>query len=165
MKLQVDFVATSPRWRATLAARTLGRQAIAASVAACGVALSAGAELCVHLADDAHVRELNARWRGLDKPTNVLSFPAAEAADIGQARLLGDIVLAYETVAREATDEGKPLADHYRHLVVHGFLHLIGFDHETDAEAEAMEAMEARILAQLGVADPYRAGELVDAAP
>jgi probable rRNA maturation factor len=165
MKLQVEFVTTSRRWRAALAARTLGRQAIGASVAGCGIALSAGAELCVHLADDAHVRELNARWRGLDKPTNVLSFPAADAANLGQARLLGDIVLAFETVAREAEDEGKPLADHYRHLVVHGFLHLIGFDHETDADAEAMEAMETRVLAQLGVADPYRAGELVDVLP
>ena len=88
-----------------------------------------------------------------------------EPAHIDQARLLGDIVLAFETVAREAADEGKPLADHYRHLVVHGFLHLIGFDHETDADAQRMEAMETRILARLGVADPYRASELMDAAP
>ncbi len=164
MKLQVEFVATSRRWRAALAARTLARQAIAASVAACGVSLCAGAELCIHLADDPHIRELNARWRGLDKPTNVLSFPAVDPAHLGQARLLGDIVLAYETVAREAEDEGKALADHYRHLVVHGFLHLLGFDHETDADAQVMEAMETRILARLGVADPYRAGELLDAA-
>lgn len=165
MKLQVEFVATSPRWRSALAARTLARQAIAASVAECGVALRPGAELCLHLADDAHVRELNARWRGLDKPTNVLSFPAVEAAHLGQARLLGDIVLAFETVAREAEAEGKPLADHYRHLVVHGFLHLIGFDHENDADAQRMEAMETRILARLGVADPYRANELADVEP
>ncbi len=164
MKPHVEFVATSPRWRAALAARTLARQAIAASLAECGVALRPGAELCVHLADDAHVRGLNARWRGLDEATNVLSFPAAEPATIGQARLLGDIVLALETVAREATAEGKPFADHYRHLVVHGFLHLIGFDHERDVDAQRMEAMETRILARLGVADPYRAGELVGAA-
>jgi len=163
MTLQVEFVATSRRWRAALAARTLGRQAVVASAALCGVALSAGAELCVHLADDAHVRELNARWRGLDKPTNVLSFPAVDPAHLGRARLLGDIVLAYETVAREAEEEGKPLADHYRHLIVHGFLHLLGFDHEVDADAEAMEAMESRILARLGVADPYRIAQLVDA--
>jgi probable rRNA maturation factor len=165
MKLQVEFVASSRRWRAALAARTLARQAIAASAATCGVALCAGAELCVHLADDAHVRDLNARWRGLDKPTNVLSFPAVDPAQLASARLLGDIVLAYETVAREAEAEGKPLADHFRHLIVHGFLHLVGFDHETDAEAEVMEAMETRILARLGVADPYRAAELEDATP
>ena len=163
MKLQVEFVATSRRWRGALATRKLAREALAASHAVSGVTLCEGAELCVHLADDAHIRTLNARWRGLDKPTNVLSFPAAEPAQLAQARLLGDIVLAYETVAREAADEGKPLADHYRHLVVHGFLHLLGFDHETDVEAQAMEAMETRILARLGVADPYRAGELVDA--
>lgn len=165
MKLQVEFVASSRRWRAALAARTFARQAIAASAAACGAALCPGAELCVHLADDAQVRELNARWRGLDKPTNVLSFPAVDPAHLAGARLLGDIVLAYETVAREAEAEGKPLADHFRHLIVHGFLHLVGFDHETDAEAEVMEAMETRILARLGVADPYRAAALEDAAP
>jgi len=100
MRLHVEFVATSPQWRAALAARTLARQALAASLAECGVALRPGAELCVHLADDAHIRELNTRWRGLDKATNVLSFPAAEPAHIDQARLLGDIVLAFETVAR-----------------------------------------------------------------
>ncbi|HEY1943306.1 MAG TPA: rRNA maturation RNase YbeY [Roseiarcus sp.] len=164
MKPKVEFIANSPRWRSSLAARKLGRQAIEASVAECGVALYPGAELCVHLETDAHVRELNARWRGLDKPTNVLSFPAADLASLAQARLLGDIVLAFETVAREAEEEGKPLADHYRHLVVHGFLHLVGFDHEDDADAEIMEAMETRILARLGVPDPYRACELMDAA-
>ena len=164
MKLQIEFVATSRRWRGLLAARKLAREALAASQAVSGVTLCEGAELCIHLADDEHIRTLNARWRGLDKPTNVLSFPAAEPAQLDRARLLGDIVLAFETVAREAEDESKPLADHYRHLVVHGFLHLLGFDHETDAEAQAMEAMETRILAHLGVADPYRAGELVDAA-
>jgi probable rRNA maturation factor len=94
-----------------------------------------------------------------------LSFPAVDPANIGQARLLGDIVLSFETVAREAAAEGKPLADHYRHLVVHGFLHLIGFDHETDVDARRMEESETRILARLGVADPYRASELVGAAP
>jgi probable rRNA maturation factor len=165
MKLRVEFVAASPRWRAALAARTLARQAIEASLAECGVALRPGAELCVNLADDERIRGLNARWRGRREATNVLSFPAVEAANIGQARLLGDIVLAFETVAREATAEGKPLADHYRHLVVHGFLHLIGFDHERDVDAQRMEAMETRILARLGVVDPYWASELEGAAP
>jgi len=163
MKLKVEFVSLSPKWRTALPARDLAREAITASLAECGLALPAGAELCIHLADDAHVRELNARWRGLDKPTNVLSFPAFEASQLGRARLLGDIVLAYETLAREAVDEDKPLADHYRHLVVHGFLHLIGFDHEVEADAERMEALETRVLARLGVADPYRADALAGA--
>lgn len=163
MTPRVEFVASSPRWRAALAARSLARETIAVAAAESGVALARGAELCVHLADDAQIRELNARWRGLDKPTNVLSFPAAAADEIGRARLLGDVVLAFETLAREAADEGKPLADHYRHLVAHGFLHLIGFDHENDADAARMEAIETRILERLGVADPYRAEEQADA--
>jgi len=163
MTPRVEFVAASPRWRAALSARSLARETIAVAARECGVALAPGAELCVHLADDEHIRALNARWRGLDKPTNVLSFPAVAADEIAKARLLGDIVLAFETVAREATDEGKPLADHYRHLVAHGFLHLIGFDHEDDAEAQRMEAIETRTLARLGVADPYHAEEAADA--
>ena len=163
MTPRVEFVATSPRWRAALPARALARETIAAAVAESGVALARGAELCIHLADDEHIRALNARWRGLDKPTNVLSFPAAEPADLATARLIGDVVLAFETTAREAADEGKPLADHYRHLVAHGFLHLIGFDHEDDAEAQRMEAIETRTLARLGVADPYRVEERLEA--
>ena len=165
MTPRVEFVAASPRWRAALPARSLARETIAVAARESGVALTPGAELCIHLADDEHVRALNARWRGLDKPTNVLSFPAVAPAEIAKARLIGDVVLAFETLAREAADEGKPLADHYRHLVAHGFLHLIGFDHDNEADAERMEAMETRILAQLGVADPYRVDEAADARP
>ena len=165
MKPRVEFVATCRLWRGALAARTLARQAIAASLAECGLALRPDAELCVHLADDARARELNARWRGVDAATNVLSFPAAEPAQVSDARLLGDIVLAFETAAREAAEERKPLADHYRHLVVHGFLHLLGFDHQDDAEARRMEALETRVLARIGVADPHQTDELEAAAP
>jgi len=163
MTPRVEFVATSPRWRATLPARALARETIAVAAVESGVALARGAELCVHLADDAHVRALNARWRGLDKPTNVLSFPAAPPTEIGKSRLLGDVVLAFETVEREAADEDKPLVDHFRHLVAHGFLHLLGFDHDAEDDAERMEAIETRILARLGVADPYRVDERADA--
>lgn len=102
-------------------------------------------------ADDATVRELNARFRGKDKPTNVLSFPAPA----GFHERLGDVALAYETVAAEAADQGKPLADHALHLIVHGLLHLQGYDHETEADAQEMEGEERRILARLGIADPY----------
>ena len=101
------------------------------------------------------LRALNARFRGIDRPTNVLSFPAAEPGRPGKARALGDIALAFETLEREAAELAIPLADHYRHLIAHGFLHLIGYDHETDTEAERMEALETRILARLGAADPY----------
>ena len=107
------------------------------------------------------MRALNLRWRGVDKPTNVLSFPAAPPGRSAEPGTLGDIALAYETLAREAEELGVPLADHYRHLVAHGFLHLIGYDHETDEEAERMEALETRIMARLGAADPY-AREVVD---
>ena len=131
----------------------IARETIAAAAESAGP--SEGGDLSLCLADDAALRALNLRWRGLDKPTNVLSFPAAPLGHGGDATTLGDIALAYETIAREAEDLGVPLADHYRHLLAHGFLHLIGYDHETDAEADRMEALETRILTRLGVGDPY----------
>ncbi|HEX7970330.1 MAG TPA: rRNA maturation RNase YbeY, partial [Stellaceae bacterium] len=109
------------------------------------------------------VRALNRQWRGKDVPTNVLSFPALGATPPpGAPRLLGDVVLAFETVAAEAAAQDKPLADHLRHLVIHGVLHLLGFDHESDADAQRMEASEIAILAGLGVPDPYRVREASD---
>ena len=109
-------------------------------------------ELSCLLSDDASIRELNARWRGMDKPTNVLSFPATGP---GAELLLGDVVLAFETVSREAAAENKPIRDHVVHLIVHGVLHLLGHDHEDDAEADTMEALEIRALHRLGFANPY----------
>jgi probable rRNA maturation factor len=111
----------------------------------------------VLLTDDATVRDLNARFRDRDRPTNVLSFPAADMTIPGQAPPLGDLVLAYGVCAAEAQAQGKTLGDHLSHLTVHGVLHLLGRDHEAEAEAETMEAEERSILATLGVADPYRA--------
>jgi len=118
------------------------------------------AELAIMLTDDAGIRTLNQNWRGIDKPTNVLSFPALQPPEGAQEpddmpRMLGDIAIAYETTRREADDEEKPFANHLSHLAVHGFLHLVGYDHETDGEAETMEALERDILAQLGIPDPY----------
>ncbi len=117
------------------------------------------AEISVMLTDDAGIRKLNSTWRGIDKPTNVLSFPAPETAGAGESgiapRILGDIAIAYETARNEADEAQKPFAHHLSHLAVHGFLHLIGYDHEQDDEAEAMEALEQQILAQLGIPDPY----------
>jgi len=114
-----------------------------------------GGELCLVLGDDALARQLNRDFRGQDRPTNVLSFPAGEPTS-GQDAVLGDVVLARETVAAEAVAQGKSLADHVSHLVVHGVLHLLGFDHKREAAARRMEQLERRILAGLGVADPYR---------
>ncbi len=129
----------------------------AATAAQFDEARLAGTAAAVALSSDATVKTLNAAYRNKDKPTNVLSFPAHAGArpEPGAPRLIGDVVLAAETVAAEAADLGIPPAHHLQHLVVHGLLHLAGFDHETDAEAEAMEALETRILAHLGIADPY----------
>ena len=160
MSLRVEFIETSRRWRGALPARAIARQAIGAALRESGVELRRGAEVCVHLVGDADIRELNKQWRGRNASTNVLSFPAAQPDQVEAARLIGDIFIAFETVSREAKDEGKALADHFSHLVVHGFLHLLGFDHDADARAEAMEALEVRILAHIGVADPYALGEL-----
>lgn len=121
---------------------------------------TADAELAIMLTDDAGIRTLNQNWRGIDKPTNVLSFPALqppEGADEpdDMPRMLGDIAIAYETTRREADEEEKTFANHLSHLAIHGFLHLVGYDHEKDDEAEEMEALEREILATLGIADPY----------
>ena len=117
------------------------------------------AELAVMLTDDAGIRTLNSNWRGMDKPTNVLSFPALQpegARKPGDApRMLGDIAIAYETTKREADEEGKPFPHHLSHLAIHGFLHLIGYDHENEADAEEMESLETEILEELGIPDPY----------
>jgi probable rRNA maturation factor len=123
-------------------------------------------ELAVMLTDDSGIRRLNLNWRGIDKPTNVLSFPALPPTGPGgpddAPRMLGDIAIAYETTRNEADDEQKPFEHHLSHLAVHGFLHLIGYDHESDDDAEAMESLEAEILAQLGIPDPYAGRERMD---
>jgi probable rRNA maturation factor len=124
------------------------------------------AELAVMLTDDAGIRTLNNNWRGIDKPTNVLSFPALPptgGSGPGDApRMLGDIAIAYQTTRAEADDEQKPFGHHLSHLAVHGFLHLIGYDHEKDGDAEAMETLETGILAQLGIPDPYADRDGID---
>ena len=109
------------------------------------------------LADDSIVRRLNADFRGQDKPTNVLSFPAASAnGPEASRRFVGDIALAYETVRDEALHKGIPMRDHMAHLIVHGLLHLLGFDHAADAEADIMERTETRVLKRLAIPDPYQ---------
>ncbi|WP_417414401.1 rRNA maturation RNase YbeY [Hoeflea sp.] len=113
-------------------------------------------EVSLVLADDAMMADINSQWRNQPKPTNVLSFPAFPLVPGGQpGPMLGDIILARETIEREAVELGKPVGDHITHLVVHGFLHLFGYDHIENSDAERMEAIETRILASLGLSDPY----------
>ena len=169
MNARPDIIveALCPEWRDALAdCDNLCRDAALAALAAAPLEdCLAVIEIGIRLTDDAEVRSLNARFRGIDASTNVLSFPMTDCAPGAQATLppsgqpwaLGDVVLAFETVQGEAAAQGKSLADHLGHLVVHGMLHLLGYDHLDEAATVAMEELETGILAGLGVADPYRA--------
>ena len=163
----VDVVIASTRWSKAPQAAKLVRRTIAAAAPA----RARAAELSVILTSNRAIGALNRQWRGQDKPTNVLSFPAPKqatkrpskrAATRGAPRHLGDIVIAYETAAAEARAERKPFDHHLAHLAVHGFLHLLGYDHESDSEASAMERRERIILSRLGVPDPYAARDADD---
>lgn len=154
----LDISIESGDWSAFADAEALVRGAAAALALDAKAAELRGREASVVFACDATVKRLNATYRGKDAPTNVLSFPfePPPGAQGPEADLyLGDIILAAETLLREAADQGIPPAHHLQHLVVHGLLHLLGFDHMEDAEAEEMEAIESRVLAGLGIADPY----------
>jgi len=149
----LDIIVEAPAWNALRGVKPALRRAINAAAAPMQLPQS---ELAIVLTDDAAIRALNHRWRGRDKPTNVLSFPAHGLVPPGSGpRPLGDVVIAYETMAREAQEQGLPLTHHLTHLAVHGFLHLLGYDHESDTEAETMEQLERDILARLDVPDPY----------
>jgi len=164
-RVTIDVALHDPAWLKTMpeAAATAGRACLAALDRACpGPALV----VSLVLSDDDRVRTLNRDWRGKDAPTNVLSFPALDCrpgevpalpegmpADAGIE--LGDVILARQTVERECDAAGTPGSHHLSHLVVHGSLHLLGYDHETDDEAEIMEALERNVLAGLGIPDPY----------
>jgi probable rRNA maturation factor len=154
-RLYLDVIEACPTWNEAIPdIEAICRSAAEATLAAAG--RTGEYELSVLLGDDAAIRALNRDWRGKDKATNVLSFPAGAPQPAGAPLLLGDVALAYETIAREAGAQGKTLLDHTRHLLVHGVLHLLGHDHEKDDEAERMENLERTILARLGVADPYQ---------
>ena len=155
----IDVVIESAAWEKAHGAEAAVRRALSEAAIATGANFKDRA-LAVLLTDDAAMRRLNAQYRHIDKSTNVLSFPpAASVGRAGAVKSLGDIAIAYQTAAREAHDEGKPFADHLAHLAVHGFLHLLGYDHESDKAAEQMEGLERLILARLGVPDPYLTGE------
>ena len=155
----IDVQIQSPQW----ARQPMAEQTARAAVLATAGALSTGpGEVSIVLTDDATIRSLNRDWRGIDKPTNVLSFPATGPTTGEDTRLLGDIVIAFETLERECADENREFLHHLAHLAVHGFLHLNGYDHETNAQAEEMEGLESRIMAHLDMPDPYRAHDSAD---
>ncbi len=162
MTLESDISFECESWSAIDHLDQLVDDALKATVLEAKKKLLDGAEVSLLFCDDARIRELNREWRGLDKPTNVLSFPAVPPDRLATSPLLGDIAVAFETVSRESKDEGKTLSHHTSHMIVHGLLHLLGYDHETDEEAEEMEALERAALARLGITDPYAATEPVN---
>ena len=160
--LKIDVLVDSEQWKNAATAKAVIRRALRQAATTLSTKT---AELAIVLTDDAAMRRLNRNWRGVDAPTNVLSFVKKYPGDQPDQRLgspvggnhLGNIVLAYETLKREARREGKPFDHHLAHLVVHGFLHLLGYDHGNDAQARRMETTEHAILHDLAVPDPYRA--------
>lgn len=165
-RLDVDVLTEDPRWTEAVSQAAPGALEDTIPAIVLAALVGGGAPPCpisisVLLADDARVQALNRTYRGKDAPTNVLSFALAADDDMTEAEVpgeplaLGDIALAYETVVAEATADGKPIRDHLYHLVVHGTLHLLGYDHIEEEDATVMERLEVGILATLGIADPY----------
>ena len=151
---EIDIQVASALWQAEPKAETTVRKAIAAAAA---MLSTADGEVSILLTDDSAIRTLNRDWRGVDKPTNVLSFPASKA---GGGKLLGDIVIAYETLKRECDDEDRIFLHHLAHLAVHGFLHLAGYDHQTETQADEMEGLESKIMLHMNLPDPYLGRDL-----
>ena len=172
MEPLVDTIIEDPRWQG-IALPVLADKAATATFAALGLP-EAGFSLCVMGCDDARIAGLNGEFRLKGTATNVLSFPSEnrmaeatglapdlpEPGDANDPEELGDIAISYDTCAREAAEQGKDMSQHVTHLVVHGILHLLGYDHIDDSDADVMEGLETRILAGLGIDDPYRATQL-----
>lgn len=154
--MTVSVEIEDPAWLSLAGLEELALEAAAAALSA-GQSGGSGEQIAILFTDDGSIAEINSEWRGKNAPTNVLSFPSAPGMPVpeGEPQPLGDIVLAHGVIAREATEQGKTLRDHTTHLIVHGTLHLLGYDHESDQEAEIMEQLEADILKGLGISDPY----------
>ncbi len=157
---QIDVQMQSPLWKAQPLAEQIVREAV---IAAASALSTADGEVSIVLTDDSTIATLNREWRGIDKPTNVLSFPASAHKTGDGAHFLGDIVIAYETLVRECDDEDREFFHHLAHLTVHGFLHLIGYDHQTDTQADEMEGLETKIMTRMNMPDPYLSRDLGDA--
>jgi probable rRNA maturation factor len=154
-RLCVDIITKSPRWHDALPNVAALAQQAADIVWRQTSDGQLGAELSLVLGDDAFLKSLNYRYRKKNQPTNILSFPAEDEVMLGMPRLLGDVVLAFETIYLEAVTQEKTFADHFQHLFVHGFLHLLGHDHQDEADAASMAALEIDFLLSLGIVDPY----------
>lgn len=155
-EIVVEVAIEAGDWTSETALQTLAERAVRAAVAVIELEPDEGGAVSLLFTGDAEIQVLNREWRGRDKPTNVLSFPAPEMLNPGdELQPLGDIIVAHETVAREAAEEGKQFDHHLTHLIVHGFLHIMGYDHETDEEAEEMEELERKALQTLAIHDPY----------
>lgn len=151
--IESELWTAEPRAEATVDGAVAAAAEFLAGLRSTRLPSTRGGEVSILLSDDSAVRDINRQWRDLDKPTNVLSFPAADTpATKGH---LGDIVIAYETLRRECEAEDRLFLHHLAHLTVHGFLHLIGYDHETDAQADEMESLESRIMTAMNLPDPW----------
>ena len=154
--IAIDCTIDADGWPDETACLLIANRAISAIGNIPEISIPVNAEVSLMFTDDQQMRELNLRWREQDRSTNVLSF-AANEGNGPTTPLLGDIVLAHATIAKEAIDQGKVFEDHLAHLIVHGFLHLVGFDHIDDGQAEQMEQLEREICSSIGIADPYAA--------
>ncbi len=154
MRPEVDVIVEDLRWSQAFNVDALVETVLDGAMAVVQSELDPAAEVSFLFCDDTRIAALNEEWRGKAAPTNVLSFPA-QGPGGRSSQLLGDVVLAFDTISREAADEGKSMQDHTVHMIVHGFLHLLGYDHVEADEAENMEATESRILLALGLADPW----------
>ncbi len=157
VRLRLDTICQAGPWPRRSALKAHITEVLVCAARHAGLDAAWPFELCVVLTDDAHMRRLNAHWRGRNAATNVLSFPAAcdKIAENTKPALLGDIIVAYETIEREADRDRIPFINHLTHLIVHGFLHLVGYHHNTDDNARTMQDLETRILRELMIPDPY----------
>lgn len=154
--IDIEITVEAGDWAPEAALQALVERAIGAAAATIALQPDESGAVSLLFTGDAEIRVLNREWRGKDKPTNVLSFPAPDMINPGpELPPLGDIIIAHETVAREAAEEAKTFDHHLTHLIVHGFLHIMGYDHETDEEAEEMEDLERKALQALAIDDPY----------
>ncbi len=158
--VEIDVIVEAGQWPDAVELNNLAHSGVDTAIQVADIDISTPAEISMVFSNDAQVKSLNAKWRNIDRPTNVLSFPQCGGSfdppgSSGQVLLLGDIVMASETVVREANLAKIPLEHHICHLIIHGFLHLVGYDHQNDQEAKRMETVEIAALARLNIKNPY----------